>query len=127
MTRVPETTWSTSVRFVEVDAQDVVFNAHYLTWCDEAMNLFFERQGRVDVAVAVRLVTTTVTWTSSARWRDAVDVVARVVRVGRTSLTMGFEVRVGDRVCCTAETVYVHVGSDGAPAPFADDVRALLV
>ena len=28
--------WSAPVRFVECDQQGVVFNAHYLTWADEA-------------------------------------------------------------------------------------------
>jgi acyl-CoA thioester hydrolase len=28
--------WSSPVRYVECDQQGVVFNAHYLTWTDEA-------------------------------------------------------------------------------------------
>ena len=28
--------WSSPVRYVECDQQGVVFNAHYLTWADEA-------------------------------------------------------------------------------------------
>ena len=63
---MPTTTWTTTVRFAEVDAQDVVFNAHYLTWCDEAMNQFFDGLGLLEAAVSVRLVTTTMTWRSSA-------------------------------------------------------------
>lgn len=122
----PAATWSTTVRFAEVDAQDVVFNAHYLTWCDEAMNQFFAELDLLEAAVAVRLVTTTATWRSSARWRDRVDVEVGVVRLGTTSLVLGFEVRVGDRVCCTVETVYVHVGPDGQPHPLPREVRTAL-
>jgi acyl-CoA thioester hydrolase len=120
------TTWSAPVRFAEVDAQDVVFNAHYLTWCDEAMNQLFVGLGLRQVAVDVRLVTTTMTWRSSAAWGDTVEVDVDVVRIGSTSLTLGFEVRVLERVCCTVETVYVHVGPDGRPTPVPDEVRAAL-
>ena len=123
---MPTTTWTTTVRFAEVDAQDVVFNAHYLTWCDEAMNQFFDGLGLLEAAVSVRLVTTTMTWRSSAVWRDAVDVDVRVVRIGNSSLVLGFDVRVGERACCAVETVYVYVGADGQPATVPDEVRVAL-
>jgi len=29
--------WSSPVRYVECDQQGIVFNAHYLTWADEAV------------------------------------------------------------------------------------------
>lgn len=128
---MPTTTWSAPVRFIEVDAQEVVFNAHYLTWCDEAMAVFFdalEADGRDLVAFTrhARLVTTTLTWRSSASWRDTVDVDVTCTKVGRSSLTLAFVVRVGERVCCEVETVYVAVDAAGAPIPVPDDIRAAL-
>ncbi len=128
---MPTATWSAPVRFVEVDTQNVVFNAHYLTWCDEAMAVFFavldlDGPDPVEFTRHVRLVTTTLTWRSSATWRDVVDIDVTCTKVGRTSLALAFTIRVGERVCCTVETVYVHVGDDGQPAAVPDDVRAAL-
>jgi acyl-CoA thioesterase FadM len=37
--------WSAVVRFAEVDGQNVVFNSHYLTYCDEAMSAFCATRG----------------------------------------------------------------------------------
>ena len=37
--------WSSPVRFVECDQQGVVFNAHYLTWADEASNHWWAAHG----------------------------------------------------------------------------------
>lgn len=128
---MPVVTWSSPVRFIEVDQQDVVFNSHYLTWCDEAMAAFFgaleaDRDDLVEFTRHVRLVTTTLTWRSSAAWRDTVDVDVTCTKVGRSSLTLSFVIRVGERVCCTVETVYVAVDPSGVPTAVPDDVRAAL-
>ena len=128
---MPTATWTAPVRFIEVDTQEVVFNAHYLTWCDEAMAVFFDSldaDGRdlVEFTRHVRLVTTTLTWRSSASWRDTVAVDVTCTRVGRSSLTLAFAVRVGERICCDVETVYVSVDAAGVPIPVPDDIRAAL-
>ena len=46
-------------------------------------------------------------------------------KLGRTSLTVRFVIRVGERVCCVVRTTYVCI-AEGTPAPWPDDVRALL-
>lgn len=128
---MPTVTWTTPVRFIEVDQQSVVFNAHYLTWCDEAMAVFFAgldagEDDLVEFTRHVRLVTSTLTWRSSAAWRDTVDVDVSCSKVGRSSLTLGFVIRVGERVCCNVDTVYVCVDASGVPMPLPSDVRNAL-
>lgn len=122
--------WSSPVRYVECDQQGVVFNAHYLTWADEASNAWWESHGlswgelverRIDPVVKA----STLEWTSSARWGDVVTVDAETEKVGTTSATARFTVRVGERVCCVVRTTYVCV-SDGSSTPWPDDVRARL-
>jgi acyl-CoA thioester hydrolase len=120
------TRWSAPVRYAEVDGQGVVFNAHYLLYCDEALSAFFAERGLRDVAADLRLVTSTLTWQASATWGDVVDVDARCLRVGRTSVVLAFEIHVGDRRCCSVETTYVHTDADGTPQPVPDAVRAAL-
>jgi acyl-CoA thioester hydrolase len=120
-------TWSAPVRFVEVDGQGIVFNAHYLTWCDEAMTAFARIRGLPEFSAAVRLVTSTLTWSGPATWGDTVAVQASCTAVGRSSVTMSFAITADERAICTVQTVYVHTDADGTPRPVPDDVRAALL
>jgi acyl-CoA thioester hydrolase len=122
--------WSSPVRYVECDQQGVVFNAHYLTWADEASNAWWAAHGlpwnelvarRMDPVVKA----STLEWTSSARWGDTVTVDADTEKIGRTSVTVRFTIRVGERVCCVVRNTYVCLDG-GRPTPWPDDVRALL-
>jgi acyl-CoA thioester hydrolase len=122
--------WSSPVRYVECDQQGVVFNAHYLTWADEASNAWWASAGlsweelvrrRIDPVVKASALE----WTSSARWGDVVTVDAETEEVGTTSATARFTVRVGDRVCCVVRNTYVCV-ADGRATAWPDDVRARL-
>ena len=121
--------WSSPVRYVECDQQGVVFNAHYLTWADETSNFWWAAHGLPwdDVAARVDPVVkaSTLEWTSAARWGDTVTVDAETEQVGRTSVTVRYTVRVGERVCCVVRNTYVAL-ADGRPTPWPDDVRAAL-
>lgn len=129
---MPESAWSAPVRFAEVDQQGVVFNSHYLTYCDEAFAAFLAQRSTavldlVAFSARVRLVTSTLTWIRAATWGDLVDVEVRCERIGATSLSVSFAVRVGDQACCDVTTTYVLVDERGAPVPLPDAVRAALV
>ena len=122
--------WSSPVRFVECDQQGVVFNAHYLTWADEAANAWWSARGLpwdalVERGLEYLVKASSLDWTSSARWGDTVEVDAELGTLGRTSLTLVLTVRVGEQACCEIRTVYVAT-ADGVPTPWPDDVRALL-
>ena len=129
---VPEVTvsWSSPVRYVECDQQGVVFNAHYLTWADEASTVLWAAMGlpwdTLPAAGGEPVVkASTLEWSSSARWGDTVVVDADAEKLGRTSATLRFTVRVGERGCCVVRNTYVWL-SDGGSAPWPDDVRAKL-
>jgi acyl-CoA thioester hydrolase len=118
-------TWSAPVRYAEVDQQGIVFNAHYLVYCDEAMGAYCAQRELLDVAERVHLVASTQHWRSPARWGDVVDVEAHCTELGRTSFRMHFDVRVRDTVVCAVDTTYV-LAENGRPAPIPDDVRSRL-
>ena len=122
--------WSAPVRFVECDQQGVVFNAHYLTWTDEAVNAWWTAAGLPWGALEERgleyyVKASALDWVSSARYGETVAVDADLERLGRSSLTILFTVRVGERVCCTVRTTYVATAG-ARPAPWPDAVRARL-
>jgi acyl-CoA thioester hydrolase len=120
-------TWSAPVRYAEADQQGVVFNAHYLLYCDEAMGAFCVQRGLTRFVEGVRLKTSTQTWHSPATWGDTIDVDVSCTAVGRTSLTMRFELGVGGRPCCSVETIYVHTDDGGVPQPIGDADRSTLL
>jgi acyl-CoA thioester hydrolase len=125
----PPAVWSAPVRYAECDQQGIVFNSHYLLWCDEAVAVWFERTGASYAALHARgldakVVASALEWRGSARWGDSVDVDVRADRIGRTSFAVAFTVRVGDRTCCEVRTTYVLVDLEDRPTPVPDDLRA---
>jgi acyl-CoA thioester hydrolase len=110
---------SLRVRYMEVDAQGVVFNAWYLTYFDEAMSAFLSSRGLpyaalLDGGIDVQLVRSEIDWKAGLRWQDEVVVAVSTARLGRTSFALDFETRRGGEVTCSARTVYVVVATDGS-------------
>jgi acyl-CoA thioester hydrolase len=122
--------WTSPVRFVECDQQGVVFNALYLVWADEAATSWWAGRG-VDWpelntrGLEYMVVASTLEWRSSARYGDTVEVDAELDKLGRTSLTVRFVLRVGERLCCEVRTTYVCT-ADGSATPWPEEIRALV-
>ncbi|HEY0717842.1 MAG TPA: hotdog domain-containing protein, partial [Streptosporangiaceae bacterium] len=100
------------VRYMEVDAQGVVFNAWYLTYFDEAFAAYLAARGlpyqkMIDSGFDVQVVHTDLDWTSGLRWGDHAAVAVATARVGRTSFALDFQTRRDGQPTCTARTVYV--------------------
>jgi acyl-CoA thioester hydrolase len=86
------------VRYAEVDAQGVVFNAHYLAWFDMNMTelwraAFGSYQAALDRGIDMVVVTAELTYRSSARFDELVDLEVSVSVMGNTSLTTAHAVR----------------------------------
>jgi acyl-CoA thioester hydrolase len=118
-------TWSAPVRYAEVDQQGIVFNSHYLLYCDEAMGAFCIARELGDLAERVHLVASTLAWRAPARWGDVIEVDAACTRLGTTSFEMHFDVRAGERLVCAVDTTYV-LADEGRPQPLPEDVRTRL-
>ena len=117
-------------RYAEIDQQGVVFNAHYLTWFDEAFTGFLDHAGApypqlIADGVDVQVVHTELDYAAPVRWREEVVVAVTPGRVGTTSFALEFAVRrrTGDEAwtdAVTGRTVYVCVDADTfvkAPVP----------
>jgi acyl-CoA thioester hydrolase len=118
----PSFTHHVDVRYLEVDQQGVVFNMWYLAYLDDAVTAFFAHGGLPyaalgDAGFDVQVVHTELDWVDSLRWGDPAAIDCRLARVGTTSFTLAFDVRVGERAVATASTVYVVIDTDGRPAP----------
>ena len=117
------------IRYGEVDMQRHVFNAHYLTYVDDALDGWL-RSGLGDYEASgfdMVLKRADITWHGAATFRDvlAIDVSAR--RWGNSSFDVAFEGSVEERPVFTAIVTYVSVAPGTTdPTPVAEDVRSAL-
>ncbi len=117
------------VRYGEVDAQEVVFNAHYLAYLDDVADTWLRGldEGFETTGWEIMLRRADLTWHGSAGVHDVLTIDAEVVRWGMTSFDMAFEARVGDRLVLTATVYYVGVSvGDHVPIPPPAAIRAYL-
>ncbi|MGH9031252.1 MAG: acyl-CoA thioesterase [Acidimicrobiia bacterium] len=112
-------------RYAEVDAQGVVFNAHWLTYFDEACTRFFEDMGFPPAEAFFRdfdlmVVKATIEWQGPAGFDEHVDVAVGPSRLGTSSLDIRYTATVGERAVCVGTITYVSVKPgthDAAPIP----------
>ncbi|MDQ3106545.1 MAG: acyl-CoA thioesterase [Actinomycetota bacterium] len=117
------------VRYGEVDMQRVVFNAHYLAYCDDACETWLAQRGVRVLSFGwdFMLKKATIEWAGAATVHDHLDITVAVTRWGNTSFDVGFEGSVDDRAVfsCTITYVGVKAGTrETMPPP--PEVRAAL-
>ena len=103
------------VRYSEIDAQGVVFNAHYLTYFDVALNeylreLAFDYHAMVaEQQLDFHLIKSSVEYLGPIRFDEVIDIAVRPGRIGRTSLTWELAVfREGEDECLSrGEIIWV--------------------
>ena len=116
------------VRWAEADMQGVVFNAHYLAYFDIAITEYWRRLAAGDEAWLAEafehlfVVKATVEFHRPARFDDELRVGARCTRLGRSSMTVDFEIHRQDDHLISGQSVYVYA-RDAKSLPIPDDLR----
>ena len=118
------------VRYSECDMQNVVFNAHYMAFCDDAVDSWFRTEfadGFEQHGWDFMLKRATLEWQSPARLRETIDMDVAITRWGTTSFDIGIVGTVEQRAVFTATLTNVGVRPGTlepiAPPPY---VRARL-
>ena len=121
------------VRYIECDAQKVVFNSRYGEYVDVSINEFLRAIGVLpdftDGHLDFQLVKQTVEWKAPARFDQVLELSIAVARLGTTSFTVGTAFRIAgdERVIVAVETVYVLVdGRTLTKLPLPDELRTAL-
>ncbi|HEX7007496.1 MAG TPA: thioesterase family protein [Alphaproteobacteria bacterium] len=123
------------VRYSEIDAQGVVFNAHYLTYFDTSITEYFRSLGYDQVAEAKRsgvdfhVVKALVEYKEPIRFDQEIEVGTRVGRIGTTSLTFEFAIfpKGAGAVLATGEVVWVNTEQAAhRPVPVPQALRDLI-
>ena len=103
------------IRYVDCDMQGIVYNAHYLTFVDDAFDCWlrsldptFENTFGWEVMVK----RAEITWESSAKFADQLEIRCKVGRWGNTSFDGLFEGKVNDQTIFTASVTYVCVDDE---------------
>jgi acyl-CoA thioester hydrolase len=119
-------------RYAEVDQQGVVFNAHWLTYFDDACTRFFESLGYTPNEAFfgefdVMIVKAVLEWEGPAGFDDWVDIVVDPIRLGTKSFDLRFRASIAGRAACTGVITYVNVlPSTHESGPIPEDLRARL-
>src|SRR5262245_2678450 len=82
------------VRYSEIDSQGIVFNAHYLTYCDDTFESWFrarfaDRLESLGIEIVVKRAI--IEWHTAARLAAVIGLGMSLERVGRTSFEFRFE------------------------------------
>lgn len=102
------------VRWAEIDAQKIVFNAHYLMYVDTAIAgywramamPYFETLEALGGDLYVKKAT--LEYHGSARYDDRIDVGVRLQRIGNSSMAFSTCVFRGDEALVSGDLLYVY-------------------
>ncbi len=123
------------VRFAEVDAQAVVFNARYLEYFDIGLVEYWRAAGiysgpQFAGGPEMHVARALVEYKAPILIDEIVSICVRAVRFGTTSMTFAFELHGqaredGEDLRATGEEVHVHVAeARGRPTPIPPRVIA---
>ena len=121
-----------TVRWAEVDAQKIVFNAHYLMYADVAVTEYWKQmampyaQSWSSLGGELYVKKASVTYHASAQMGDVLDVCIRCVKQGNTSLQFEAGIFRGQQLLNTVELVYVFADHEQKPQPVPQQLRDML-
>jgi len=121
------------VRWAEIDAQQIVFNGHYLMYFDTAMSAYWRALAMPYAATMhgwggdLYVRKATLEYHASARYDEVLHVGLRCARVGTSSITFGGAVFRQDQALVEGELVYVFADPQAQVSrPVPDALRAAL-
>src|ERR1700709_2797277 len=101
------------VRWAEIDAQQIVFNGHYLMYVDTALAGYWRAlalpyaQTMEKLGGDMYVRKSTLEYLASARYDDQLDVGLRIARIGTSSIVFEAGVFRQDQLLVSGELVYV--------------------
>ena len=126
---------SVRVRWMECDAQGIVFNGAYMGYLEIAQAEYFRNLGFSIYRIAQRgyfdsaVVKATIEYRAPARVDDILELRARVSHIGNTSLTLDVEIYAedSDRLLTVMQAVYVGFYPETETTrPVPDEIRQLV-
>ena len=123
------------VRWMECDAQGIVYNGSYMDYLEVGQADYFRNMGFSIYKIAQRghfdsaVVKATLEFKAPAKVEDVLEVYVRVSHIGNTSFIIDTEIYPQDEDNLTASAQVVYVGYDvktSSTRPVPDDLRQLI-
>ncbi|NLY57249.1 MAG: acyl-CoA thioesterase [Gammaproteobacteria bacterium] len=117
------------VRWAEVDPQSIVFNGHYLTYCDVGITEYFRalreaNSGSGIIGSDFFAVRTVLDYQAPAMFDDVLDIHVRIARLGNSSLQFLIGLYRDQELLVRGEIVYVHADMETRrPQPIGPEFR----
>lgn len=117
------------VRYAEIDGQNIVFNAHYLTYFDTAITEYMRAidynyyAQQTHTGTDFHTVRALVEYKAPIRFDEEIEVCVRVAKLGRSSATFHLEIHSKDQedLRATGEIVWVNADQKlGKSAPLPE-------
>ncbi|MDQ6640717.1 MAG: acyl-CoA thioesterase, partial [Pseudomonadota bacterium] len=120
------------VRWAEIDAQQIVFNGHYLTYFDTAIAGYWRALAMPYAATMQSLGgdmfvrKATLEYLGSAQYDDVLDIGMRCARIGNSSMAFVAGAFRQERMLVSGELIYVFADPEAkVPLPVPAELRAL--
>lgn len=110
-------TFPLRVRWSEIDQQAIVFNSHYLTYCDIGFTEFWRILPlpsfleMSDLGNEFFVKKANLEYHQSAKFDDLLDICVRCSRLGNSSMQITTEIYHGDELLVNAELTYVYANT----------------
>lgn len=110
------------VEFADTDASGRIHHTAALRWAERAEHQLLRAVGWPHLARFPRRHIAA-SFLAPVRFDDQVVVEIGATAIGTTSITYGWRVLRGDRVCIEGSLTCVHVEADGQPSAVPEDLR----
>ena len=121
------------VRWVEVDMQKIVFNAHYLMYFDTAISDYWRalalpyEEAMAKLGGDLYVKKASIEYHGSARFDDQLEVALQCARIGNSSMVFTGAIFRGEQLLVSCELVYVFADpASQTSKPVPDALRSLL-
>jgi acyl-CoA thioester hydrolase len=116
----------TRVAWVDTDAGGRIHFTAAFRWAEAAETALGRSLGLLDAWGDLPRRAVEAEYLHVLRFEDEIEVELRPERVGRTSVTYGWEIRRDGEVCVRGRHTAVHVDEAGEPAPLPEKMRRAL-
>jgi YbgC/YbaW family acyl-CoA thioester hydrolase len=102
------------VRWAEIDAQQIVFNGHYLTYFDIGITEYWRAigmpypEGTAGTGGDLFAVRSVINYHASARYDEFLDICVRAAKIGNSSMTFEMAIFRDAERLISGEMVYVY-------------------
>ena len=105
------------VRWSEIDQQAIVFNSHYLTYCDIGFTEYWRHNGlpnfmgMTDLGEEFFVKKATLEYHQSAKFDDLINLYVRCAKLGNSSMQIQTEIYLGEVLLIDAQLTYVFANT----------------